>query len=174
MQFTEIIDLIIEFVMSPIFLFALIAIVVVVVVRRVAGSKSQSGVPIVKQMRRMISEVDKEKDMKEPVVKTRQDIITAKFNSQMQSIGLDPATDSGYVPVSHTPLARFLKDRGVHEDTVSAILDGLMEEEGETEVRAIIDAAADTPGVDLTGEELLKAQDLAVTEWTNARRSREA
>ena len=173
MQFAEIIDLIIEFVMSPIFIFALIAIVVVVVVRRISGSKSQSGVPIVKQMRRMISEVDKEKDMKEPVVKTRQDIITEKFNSQMQSIGLDPATDGGYVPVSHTPLARFLKDRGVHEDTVSAILDGLMEEESEIEVRAIIDAAADTPGVDLTGAELVEAQDLAVTEWTNSRRARE-
>ena len=174
MQLPEILDLIIEFVLSPIFLFALAMIVVVVVVRRVAGSKSQSGVPIVKQMRRMVSEVDKEKDMKDPVVKGRQDIITEKFNSQMQSIGLDPGTDGGYVPVSHTPLARFLKDRGVHEDIVSAILDGLMEEENEIDVRAIIDAAAETPDVDLTGEELLKAQDLAVTEWTKARRSREA
>ena len=173
MQLPEILDLILEWVLSPIFLFALVMIVVVVGVRRVSGSKSQSGVPILKQMRRMVSEVDKEKDMKEPVVQTRQEIITGKFNSQMQSIGLEPATDSGYVPVSHTPLARFLVERGVHDDTVSAILAGLMEEEGEAEVRAIIDAAADTPGVDLTGEELAKAQDLAVVEWTNLRRSRE-
>ena len=173
MQFTEIIDLIIEFVTSPIFLFALVMGFVVVGVRRVTGSRSQSGVPILKQMRRMISEVDKDKGMKEPVVRTRQEIVTEKFNSQMQSIGLEPATDSGYVPSSHTPLARFLIERGVHEDTVGAILDGLMEEEGEAEVRAIIDAAADTPGVDLTGEELAKAQDLAVVEWTNLRRSRE-
>ncbi|MHA1963100.1 MAG: hypothetical protein ACXACG_04005 [Candidatus Thorarchaeota archaeon] len=174
MQFEEILDLIIEFVLSPIFLFALAMIIVVVAVRRVAGSRSQSGVPVLKQMRRMVSEVDKEKEMAEPVVQSRQDIITKKFNSQMVAMGLEPATDSGYVPVSHTPLARFLKDRGVHEDTVSAILAGLMEEEGEAEVRAIIDAAADTPGVDLTGEELAKAQDLAVIEWTNVRRSREA
>ena len=172
MQLPEILDFIIEFVQSPIFIFAFIMGFVVVGVRRVTGSRSQSGVPIVKQMRRMVSEVDKEK-VKEPVVQTRQEIITKKFNSQMHSIGLEPATDSGYVPVSHTPLARFLVERGVHEDTVSAILAGLMEEEGEAEVRAIIDAAADTPGVDLTGEELAKAQDLAVVEWTNLRRSRE-
>ncbi|MBY8997890.1 MAG: hypothetical protein KGD60_09170 [Candidatus Thorarchaeota archaeon] len=174
MQFTEIIDLVIEWVQSPIFLFALAMIIVVVAARRVTGSKSQSGVPVLKQMRRMVSEVDKDKDMKEPVVQSRQDIIVKKFNSQMQEIGLEPATDGGYVPVSHTPLARFLVERGVHEDTVSAILDGLMEEEGEVQVRAIIDAAADTPGVDLTGEELAKAQDLAVIEWTNLRRSRES
>ncbi len=172
MQFTEILNLIIEFVQSPIFLFAFAMIIVVVAARHATRSKSQSGVPILKQIRRMVSEVDKEK-MKEPVVQTRQEIITKKFNSQMHSIGLEPATDSGYVPVSHTPLARFLVERGVHEDTVSAILTGLMEEEDEAQVRAIIDAAADTPGVDLTGEELAKAQDLAVVEWTNLRRSRE-
>ncbi len=174
MQFTEIIDLLIEFVLSPIFLFALIMIICVGGASRLTGSKSQSGVPIVKQMRRMSSELEKEKDLSDPVVQSRQDIITAKFNSQMQEIGLEPATDSGYVPASHTPLSRFLKDRGVHEDTVGAILAGLMEEENEEDVRAIIDAAAETDGVDLTGAELVKAQDLAVTEWTNARRLREA
>jgi hypothetical protein len=92
----------------------------------------------------------------------------------MRALGLEPGSDSGYIPVSHTLLARYLVERGVHEDTVSAILDGLMEEESEPQVRAIIDAAADTAGVDLTSEELAKAQDLAVIEWTNLRRSREA
>jgi hypothetical protein len=174
MQFTEIFDLIIEFVLSPIFLFVFVMIICVGGVSRLTGSKSQSGVPVAKQMRRMASELEKEKDLSDPVVQTRQDIITSKFNSQMQALGLEPATDSGYIPVSHTPLARYLKDRGVHEDTISAILDGLMEEVNEEDVRAIIDAAADTDEVDLTGEELVKAQDLAVTEWTNAQRSREA
>lgn len=174
MQFTEIINLILEWVLSPIFLFALAMIIVVGVVRLVTRSKSQSGVPVLKQMRRMVSEIDKEKDMAEPVVQTRQDIITKKFNSQLQAINLKPGTDSGHIPVSQNPLSRFLKERGVHEDTVSAILAGLMEEENEAEVRSIIDAAAETPGVDLTGEELLKAQDLAVNEWKNARRSRAA
>lgn len=174
MQLPAILDPIIEFVLSPIFLFALAMVIVVIVARRVTGSKSQSGVPVLKQMRRMVSEVDREKEMIEPAVQSRQDIITKKFNSQIQAIGLEPGTDSGYVPVSHTPLARFLIERGVHENTVSAILAGLMEEESEAQVRAIIDAAADTPDVDLTGEELAKAQGLAVIEWTNLRRSREA
>lgn len=173
MQFTEIIDLIIEFVQSPIFLFAFAMIIVVGAARLATRSKSQSGVPVMKQMRRMTSELDRNKEVSEPVVRSRQDIITQKFNSQMQAIGLEPATSSGYVPASHTPLARFLIERGVHNDTVSAILAGLMEEENETDVQAIIDAAADTPGVDLTGAELEKAKQLAVDEWNNVRRFRE-
>lgn len=125
--------------------------------------------PVVKQMRRMLMDVDKDKELMEPSVQTRQDIITEKFESQMNAIGLEPSTDSGYVPVSYTPLARFLKDRGVSDDTVGAILDGLREEATEESVREIIDATADTPDVDLTGGELEKAKQLAVDEWNNLR-----
>lgn len=173
MQFAEIIDLIIESVQSPIFLFAVAMIIVVGAARRATRSKSQSGVPVMKQMLRMTSELDKGKEMIEPVVRSRQDIITQKFNSQMQAVGLEPGTDSGYVPASYTPLARFLIERGVNDDTVGAILAGLMEEENEADVQAIIDAAAETPGVDLTGAELEKAKQLAVDEWNNIRRTRE-
>ncbi|MFX1560301.1 MAG: hypothetical protein ACFFBL_06920 [Promethearchaeota archaeon] len=173
MQLPEIINIIIEFLLSPIFLFALFMIVVVGAVRYGTRSKTSAGVPVMKQMLRMTSEIDKGKDMTEPVVRSRQDIITQKFNSQMQEVGLEPAMDSGYIPVSATPLARFLKERGVQDDTVSAILVGLMEEENEADVQAIIDATADTPGVDLTGAELEKAKQLALDEWYNVRRSRE-
>ncbi len=174
MQIQEILDLIIEFVMSPIFLFILAMIIVVAAVRYASKSKSPSSVPVMKQIRRMISEVDKGKDITDPAVRTRQEIITTSFNTQMKAIGLEPATDSGYIPVSSTPLARFLKERGVQDDTVGAILAGLMEEEKETDVRAIILAAAETPGVDLTGAELENAQELAVAEWKNVRKSRDA
>jgi hypothetical protein len=92
----------------------------------------------------------------------------------MKSVGLKPSSDSGYIPVSYTPLARFLKDRGVQDDTIGAILAGLMEEETAESVRGIIDAAADTPGVDLIGEELEKAKLLGVEEWKNLRRSKDA
>ena len=173
MQIQEIIDLLIEFLLSPIFLFALMMIIVVGVARYATRSKSPSSVPLMKQISRMSTEIDKGKELSEPVVRSRQEIITTKFTTQMQSIGLEPATDSGYVPVSHTPLARFLRDRGVQDETVSAILAGLMEEENEADVRAIILAAAETPGVDLTGIELEKAQDLAATEWRNVRMSRD-
>jgi hypothetical protein len=173
MQFTEIITLIFEIIISPIFWFALAMIIVVGVVRRRSRSKTGSGMPVVRQMRRMMLDVDKEREIIEPSVRSRQDIITTKFESQMNAVGLTPSEDSGYVPVSHTPLARFLKDRGVHDDTVDAILAGLMEEETADSVRGIIDATADTPGVDLTGEELEKAKLLAVDEWNNLRKSKD-
>jgi hypothetical protein len=174
MQFTEIIDFLQELILSPIFYFALVMIVCVVGVRYATRSKTSVGMPVVKQMRRMILDVEKEREIKTPAVQSRQEIITKIFESQMNAIGIEPSADSGYVPVSYTPLARFLKDRGVHDDTIGAILDGLKEVETEEDVCEIIDAAADTPGVDLTGEELEKAKQLAVNEWNNVRRSKDA
>lgn len=177
MQVPEIFNLLIEFLLSPIFLNALLIIIAVnasmIMVVYVLKTKSPSSVPVLKQIHRMSTEVEKGKKISEPAVRSRQDIITQKFNSQIQAVGLEPATDSGYVPASYTPLARFLIERGVSDDTVGAILAGLMEEENETDVQAIIDAAADTPGVDLTGAELDKAKQLAIDEWNNVRRSRE-
>ncbi|MFW9767823.1 MAG: hypothetical protein ACFFF9_15480 [Candidatus Thorarchaeota archaeon] len=169
MQPTDIINLLTDFLLSPIFLFAIAMVIVLVAAKRRSGTKTAAGMPVVRQMRRMLMEVDKEKEIMEPSVQTREEIITKKFEVQMNAIGLEPSTDSGYVPVSYTPLARFLKERGVSDDTVGAILDGLMEESTEESVREIIDAAADTPDVDLTGVELEKAKQLAVDEWNNLR-----
>jgi hypothetical protein len=174
MQLTEIIDFLLEFFTSAIFIFALLMIVCVGAFRYSTRSKTSVGVHVVKQMRRMIIDVEKEREITEPAVQSRQEIITKIFGSQMNSIGLEPSSDSGYVPVSYTPLAKFLKDRGVHDDTIGAILDGLKEVETKEDVRNIIDAAADTPGVDLTGEELETAKQLAVNEWNNVRGSKDA
>jgi hypothetical protein len=121
--------------------------------------------PFMNQIGKMISQAEKGKDLSVPTVRSRQDIITQIFESRMHAIGLEPSTDSGYVPVSHTPLARFLKQRGVSDDTVGAILAGLMEEEHEAEVRAIIEATAESPDINLVGDELDKAKELAVEEW---------
>ena len=171
MQDTDILSIIIEFILSPIFLFAVVMIVCGGAARYATRTKTSSGMPVVKQMRRMMMEVDRDREIMEPSVQSRQDIITKKFESQMSAIGLDPSKDSGYVHASYTPLARFLIERGVNDDTVGAILAGLMEEATEESVRGIIDAAADTPGVDLIGPELDKAKQLAVDEWNNLRRS---
>jgi hypothetical protein len=127
--------------------------------------------PLMKQMKKMISETEKGKGLSVPSVRTRQEIITQIFESKMNAINLKPSTDGGYVPMSYTPLARFLKERGVAEDTISAILTGLMEEEHEVEVRDIIDAAADSPEVNLIGNELEMAKQLAVDEWRKMRGS---
>jgi hypothetical protein len=127
--------------------------------------------PLMKQIGKMLSETDKGKALSVPPVRTRQEIVTQLFESKMNAINLTPSKDSGYVPVSYTPLARFLKERGVPDDTISAILAGLMEEENEAEVRDIIDAAADSPDVNLVGNELNKAKELAIEEWKNLRES---
>ncbi len=130
--------------------------------------------PMMKQIKKMIGETEKGKNLSVPSVRTRQEIITQLFESKMNLINLTPSTDSGYVPVSHTPLARFLKERGVADDTISAILAGLMEEEHEAEVRNIIDATADSPEVNLIGHELDEAKELAVEEWKRLRESGKA
>jgi len=127
--------------------------------------------PLMKQIGKMISDTEKGKELSVPPVRTRQEIITEIFESKMNAIDLTPSKDSGHVPVSYTPLARFLKERGVVEDTINALLSGLMEVESEDEVRDIIDALSESPEVNLVGNELGKAIELALEEWKNLRES---
>ncbi|MGD2072362.1 MAG: hypothetical protein PVG65_02610, partial [Candidatus Thorarchaeota archaeon] len=106
-----------------------------------------------------------------PAVKDRQAIITQLFESKMELIGLTPSKDSGHIPVSFSPLAVFLRDRGIPEDIVAAIITGLKEEENKEDVMNIIDAAADTSNVTLQGSDLEKAKNLAVEEWKREKRT---
>jgi hypothetical protein len=134
----------------------------------------QKGPPksnIVKIMQKMRSITEKGKIPYPPVVKDRQTIITQLFENKMQAIGLTPSTDSGHIPVSSSPLAVFLRDRGVPEDIVAAIITGLKEEESEIDVMNIIDAAADTPDVSIHDSDLEKAKNLAVEEWKREKRT---
>ena len=124
---------------------------------------------LIKQMQKMSSEAERNKDLTVPLVRTRQEIVSEMFESKTRAIGLVASTSSGHIPISYTPLARFLKERNVATDTVSAIIAGLMEEENEEDVKAIIEAAADSPGVNLIGAELDKAKMLAVEEWRNVK-----
>jgi len=135
--------------------------------RRKGKKKFQYG----KQMRKMQSASEKGKVPEAPTVRTRQDIITDIFASKMHEINLEPSTDSGFIPVSYTPLSQMLSEHGVSNDIISAILSGLQEEDNEQSVRDIIDAAADTPDVHLSGDLLEEAKDLAVEEWKRLRES---
>jgi hypothetical protein len=126
---------------------------------------------IIKGMEKMLSTTEKGRIPEAPHVEDRQTIITRLFESKMQAIGLTPSTDSGHIPVSFSPLAVFLRDRGVPEDIVAAIITGLKEEETEEDVMNIIDAAADTPDISLQGPDLEKAQNLAVEEWKREKRA---
>jgi hypothetical protein len=167
---------IIELLTDPLVLIAIACIIVVAVAaartRRPRTKIANVKGPLMKQMGKMIRETEKRTTLSVPTVRSRQEIVTQMFESKMHAIDLKPSTDSGYVPMSHTPLSRFLKERGVPDDTISAILAGLLEEEHEAEVRDIIDAAADSPDVNLIGNELDKAKELAVEEWKSLRGSR--
>ena len=124
---------------------------------------------LIKQMQKMSSETEKNKDLSVPPVRSRQEIITQMFESKTGAIGLEASTASGYVPVSHTPLAKYLKERAVAEDTVSAIIAGLMEEVTEDNVRSLIEGVAGS--INLVGNELDIVKELAVEEWRNVRKT---
>jgi hypothetical protein len=126
---------------------------------------------IIKGMEKMLSTMEKGRIPEPPEVVDRQTIITGLFESKMQAIGLTPSTDSGHIPVSYSPLAVFMRDKGVPEDIVAAIITGLKEEDNENDVIEIIDAAADTPDVPLQGPDLEKAKNLAVEEWKREKRT---
>jgi len=125
-------------------------------------------------MRKLQSAVVKGKKIQEPEVTSRQDTITELFTEKMLAIGIEPSKDSGYIPTSQTPLARYLRKYEISDDVIDAILAGLVEEETEESVADIIDAAADTPDVNLDGMFLEQAKELAIEEWRRKRRSNSA
>jgi len=172
MQLEDILNIILTFLMDPI-IQLLLLIVIVLVIAGVAASRRRGPkeTQIVKTMGKILSDVEKGKPFSVVGDTTRQTLITKRFNEKMAKLGMEPSTESGYIPVSFTPLARYLSERGVPDDIVSAILAGLKEEESEEEVREIIEAAATTSSVDLTPAEIEKAQDLAVEEWTRVKRA---
>ncbi|MHA1862407.1 MAG: hypothetical protein ACTSWA_01460 [Candidatus Thorarchaeota archaeon] len=185
MQTTGILDFILGDPLILIAIFWIVGIIIaVVLLKRSKGSKEPKDLTkpqkpkrskikvkghLMKQIQKMEGQAEKDKELTVPPVRSRQEIITEIFESKTSAIGLEASTAGGYVPVSYTPLARFLKDRNVAEDTVSAIIAGIMEEDNAESVKAIIEAAADSPEVDLIGNELDKAKELAVQEWRNVK-----
>ncbi|MHA2162967.1 MAG: hypothetical protein ACXABF_11140 [Candidatus Thorarchaeota archaeon] len=162
-------DLIDQIMHPPLLYIVPILLVLIIVGIAIRRSKRSSKAPIMKQIGKMLSTVEKGKIPDEPTVSSRQEIVTNLFESKMQAVGVEPSKDSGYIPTSQTPLAQYLRKYEIPDDIIDAILAGLQEESTEEDVRAIIDAAADTPDVNLDGIFLDKAKDLAVEEWKRAR-----
>ncbi len=121
--------------------------------------------PIIKKLKKMQSDIEKGKVPKLPETRTRQEIITEIFVGHLESIGLQPASDSGFLPSSQTPLAKYLRRLGVTDDIIDAVIAGLAEEESARAVMDIVEAAADTPEINLHGDYLTRAKELAVLEW---------
>ncbi len=126
--------------------------------------------PIIKRIKKMRTLIEKDKKFEVSKTESRQDIISELFSSKMEEVGITPSTDSGYIPTSQTPLARYLRRFNVADDIIDAILAGLAEEKSEDAVREIIEAASETPEIELEGDYLKQAQDLAVEEWNKLRR----
>ena len=94
---------------------------------------------LMKPMKKMASEAEKGKKLSVPQVRSRDDLIAEMFESKLSAIGIKASTSSGHVPVSYTPFALYLKNRGVEDDIVGALLEGIMEEDSEEAVRGIIE-----------------------------------
>jgi hypothetical protein len=171
MQIDEIIQNITMLFQPPaIYVVALLIILVVLGVAIKRRPKGPEGPPIVKYMSKMMSRIQKGKPLKDVPAKSRRDIITESFEEKMHAIGLQPSTDSGHIPTSRTPLAKYLLDHGVAESTTDAIVSELSALESKEAVKEIMDAAAESEGVSFTDVELDMAKQLALEEWMRARR----
>jgi hypothetical protein len=172
MQLENFLDTIISLLNDQTVQLILLLVVIVVIIglaaRRRGGTKQP---PVVKTMTKMLSDIERGREFELAGVPTRQSTISSLFEEKMSSMGMKPSTESGYIPVSYTPLSRFLAERGVSDDIISAILAGLKEEDSEEEVREIIEAAATTAAIDLTPQEIEKAQQLGVEEWARVKRA---
>jgi len=164
------IDTILQTLLTPPVVYILLLIIVILLAiagRRVRRRRSMD--PRIRQIDKLQSAIQKDKDPPALKVETRQDIITEIFEKKMNAVGMTPSEDSGYIPTSQTPLASYLKKYNISDDIIDAIQTGLDEEESEEAVRGIIRAAADTPDVNLDGIFLEKAEEIAVEEWKRRR-----
>ena len=171
MQIDEIIQNIAMLLEPPAIYFVAILIVLIVMgaaIRR--RSKGPTGPPIIKRMSKMMSRIEKGKPIKDAPVKSRQDIVSEIFEEKMHAVGLEPSTDSGHIPTSRTPLAKYLLDHGVTESTTDAIVSELGGLESKEAVKEILEAAAEGEGVGFAGVELDMAKQLAIEEWLRSRR----
>jgi len=167
MQVTDILAMI----QDPLVILVLAVVIVLIAggVKRRNKPSGPSKAPLMKHVYRMMTALDKGKPIVVPPTRSRQEVITQLFESKMRAVGLEPSLDSGYVPVTFTPFAQFLREHGVLEDMTNAILSGVKEAGSESEVEEIVQAAAESVQVGLKGPDLTKAKELATLEWKRMR-----
>ncbi|TFF94314.1 hypothetical protein EU546_05050 [Candidatus Thorarchaeota archaeon] len=139
---------------------------------RLFGGDKGKG-PVMKQMKKMISTIEKEKDFDEVNVKSRQEIITEEFLGKLQKLNLTLSEAAGYVPASYVPIALFLRDLNLPEQITEALLQGIEEAENEESVREMIDAAVEAADMDMSDDELAEAQELGLDEWRKVQARKE-
>lgn len=155
---------------SPMFLISL-ALVLVVVVLYFAKKKmiSPADRSPIQKVKHMHSAIKKGNPPDIPVTRSRQDIITELFESKMNKIGLEPASEAGFIPVSTGDFADYMIEHGVDSETMRAILDDLPTLKRQ-EVFDVVEAAAEMQDADFTTREVEKAKQLALNEWKRQQR----
>ncbi len=131
---------------------------------RIFGGDKGRG-PVMKQTKKMISAIEKDKDFDEISVKTRHETITEIFVKNLQKLDLTLSEASGYVPASYVPIAIFLRELNLPEQITDALLQGIEEAESEESVCEMIDAAVEAADIELSRDELIEAQELGIDEW---------
>jgi hypothetical protein len=155
---------------SPVFIISLVVVLVVVVLyfakKKMVGPADRS--PIQK-VRHMHSAIKKGNQPDIPVTRSRQDITSELFESKMNKIGLEPASEAGFIPVSTGDFADYMIEHGVDPDTMRAILDDLPTLKRE-EMFDVVEAATEMRDVDFTNREVEEAKKLALNEWKRQHR----
>ncbi len=150
-------------------LMLVVTLVVVVAVGLRTRGRTTVGPVLLRELRDVRSAIERGRDFEPPSVRSRQEIVTDLFASKLLTIGLLPASATGHIPVSRTPLAQILRQHGLSDDVVDAITQGIRDEATEEDVMAIVEAAAESPGSTLRGQDLERAKQLAVEEWRRTR-----
>ncbi len=127
------------------------------------GKKSKP--PIIKQMEKLRGRIEKGKSISPINVRTRHEIIVDLFETKLRALNLEPSRASDYIPSARTPLASFLLDHGVDEQTVNTIINELKELKTKADVETIIEAVSEIPGVIFRSEDIKMAKHLALDEW---------
>jgi len=155
---------------SPVFIISLVLVLVVVVLyfakKKMVGPADRSAI---QKVRHMHSAIKKGNQPDIPVTRSRQDIISELFESKMNKIGLEPASEAGFIPVSTGDFADYMIEHGVDPDTMRAILDDLPTLKRE-EMFDVVEAATEMRDVDFTNREVEEAKELALNEWKRQHR----
>ncbi len=135
---------------------------------RRTAEKRQS---VFKEIERLQAALKKERVPEIPQVPSRTELIQSIFAEKMQAAGLTFEPSEGdSVAVPYTRFTLFLRDIGMSDEMIDALLTGIGEAENEAEVRLLISAAADTLEISLKSEHIQTAEQLAVEEWRRIRR----
>ncbi len=126
---------------------------------------------VFKELERLQNSLKRGKPLERTQVPSRTEMIRAIFADKMHVVGLELGEYSHDVSVTvpYTKFTTFLKDVGVSDDMIDALLTGIGEAENEDDVCLLVEAAAETPELPIKGEQIKIVEKLAIDEWRRVR-----